>query len=1103
MKTEDEKSNPLEFPVVGIGASAGGLEALQEFFRRLPTNPGASFVVIQHLSPDYKSLMDELLARCTSMEIHRVEDGIKVESNHIYLIPPRMNMKIHNGKLFLFEHTHDKTLNLPIDIFFRSLAKDQEKNAVGIILSGTGSDGTLGIRAIKELGGIAMAQDSKSAKFNGMPSSSISTGMVDVILPPDKLADEIANYVKHPLIKKKSSIEDLINQNTSQLSKVIAIINDSKNVDFSNYKENTILRRLEKRISLNRFENIEDYVRFLANNSREVSILFGDLLIGVTRFFRDPESFEMLLEKIYPNIIETDDKELRMWVSGCSTGEEAYSLAIMVKEYLIENNIKKDVKIFATDIDSHALEFAGLGLYPDSVATDIPPQYLSKYFKKKDNGYLVNENIRSMIIFARHDILNDPPFSKMNLISCRNLLIYLNNESQQKVLTLFYIALAEFGTLFLGSSESIGNLSDGFNTIDSKAKIYTKKMGFKPPQIQNFGSSSIHKTRAELRSISSYIKPVKPRINQLDGVFDNILSEYVPPSVIIDENYDIIHTIHSVRKFISIPIGEISFNLLKMVDKELAVILSSLLRKAEKKRVEVVLENISLNDFPEKEYAISCRRILDTKSSENLFFVSFLESDKKVKQKDIKSVETIDVNNQYVERIEELEKDLQFKSESLQATVEELETSNEELQSSNEELIASNEELQSTNEELQSVNEELYTVNSEHIRKIEELTELNADMDNLLKNTRIGTLFLDRSLTIRKINNIASELTNIRPIDIGRPIEHFSMEKLHNSFSQDLHSVLETLKPVEKEVTDSEGIRYLQRIIPYRSAENAVDGVIIIFISVETLKKSEKTISDLQKRLDYSLEIGGIQWWSWDVDKAQFLLSRKTITTSIENRGILDDTITRGEWNEKIFIDDRASYKEMINNYLNSEEEHYTHVYRVNVDNIDYKWVREKGGFVKESGKLNKNFLTGVVMDITAEKEREEENSRFKLLFDSLNQGVVYHKKDGSIIDANSAAQKILGLSLEQMKGKKSIDPNWKAVYEDHTIFPGEKHPAMVALKTGKPVKDVIMGIFNPETEGYSWIKVNATPLFKNSESTPYQVYANFEDITKDFVPKK
>lgn len=966
--SKQQSQSILDFPVVGIGASAGGLEALQEFFKAMPPNSGAAYVVVQHLSPDYKSLMDELLARYTPMSIHRVTDGLLVEENHIYLIPPRMNMTIFHGRLYLSEHAPNRTLNLPIDIFLRSLAKDQEKNAIAIILSGTGSDGTLGIRAIKELGGMIMVQDDRSAKFDGMPRSSISTGMVDFILPPDKLADELVNYIKHPFVKRNKQIEILLDKDDNQLAKVISIIRDAKGVDFSGYKENTVIRRLEKRISINRYENIEDYVRFLSNNVREINILFNELLIGVTRFFRDEEYFKVLRKEVLPELIKRGaiQREIRIWVAACSTGEEAYSLAILLREMMNETNIYFDVKIFATDIDTASIEYAGTGLYPESIASDVSPERISRFFVRRESGFQVNEIIRGMIIFARHNILQDPPFSKLDLISCRNLLIYLNNEVQQKILSTFYLSLNESGYLFLGSSESLGNVSPGFTVVDSKSKIYRQQMGFKAPHMQNFGIASIHKSNSELKNISSYIKNPRPKTSGLDGIFDQILADYVPPSVIIDESFEIVHTIHQVGRYVSLPVGQISLNLLKMLPRETAIIVNSLIRRADKKNSEVIVENIATDNI-ERSLSISCRKLPNVRTGEVFYMISFLEREKIAKEIEKRAVESFDANSQYQERIDELERELQFKSESLQATVEELETSNEELQSSNEELIASNEELQSTNEELQSVNEELYTVNSEHIRKIEELTELYADIDNLLKYTQIGNLFLDHEFSIRKINDVASSLTNILPSDIGRPIAHLSMGCLYSGFIDDIYKVTDNLIPIEREVQDKNGVWFLMRILPYRNSDNAIDGIIITFVNVTGLKLSQQYAADLTDKFSLAMEVGEVAWWEWNCETNQVITSRG----KYEMLGYREEEIGPGfeGWTSLVHPDDYACCMQAMNSHLKGETSFYQVEYRIRNKEGGYCLFRDRGRVVQCTNEGKPLRLMGVVLNISKSEE--------------------------------------------------------------------------------------------------------------------------------------
>ncbi|MBB6480177.1 chemotaxis protein CheB [Spirochaeta isovalerica] len=964
--TANKESPVSSFPVVGIGASAGGLEALEDFFRNMPSRPGAAFVVIQHLSPDYKSMMNELLARFTSMPIHLVEDGMAVEVNNVYLIPPRKNMTIYQGTLLLNDPLPGKVLNLPIDIFLRSLAKDQEKNAIAVILSGTGSDGTLGIRAIKEAGGISMAQDTRTAKFDGMPRSSISSGMVDFVLSPPRLADELVNYCRHPLTINSRKMEQISNENETELSKIISIIRETTGVDFGHYKPNTVLRRLEKRISLNRFNSISEYLNFLMYNEREIKTLFNELLIGVTRFFRDESYFETLSRTVIPRLFESIpiEKDLRVWVAGCSTGEEVYSLAILLFDHMEKSRTFRNIKIFATDIDTEALSFAGAGFYPENIVSDVPLPFLEKYFTRQNGGYLISDSIRSVIVFARQDLINDPPFTKIDFITCRNLLIYLETPAQQRVLSYFYMSLNDPGFLFLGNSESIGNLSEGFDCLDSKAKIYQYKKGFRLSSVNELLKREPIITNRGMGSLGTRSRMRQTERESLDNIFTELLSGYIPPSVLVDSRYELLHIFHNVNNYLQFPVGKASFNILKMMSKEMGAIVSSLLRRADKTKNPVVMDHITLEELSGNSLSISCRKLSVTNRPENYFLISFTEEEKLPKSDSVVVVENFNYPNHYTDQIEELEKELSLKSESLQATVEELETSNEELQSSNEELLASNEELQSTNEELQSVNEELYTVNAEHIKKIEELSEMTADLENLLKNTKIGVLFLDRDLKLRKINSIASEITHIQPSDRQRYIGHFALEQFHKGFLNLCQTVLKTLKEYEEEFYFQQKWLLL-KVTPYRTNVNAVDGLIILFIDVTTRKLAEE---------------------------------------------------------------------------------------------------------------------------------------RRSLLFQTMNQGIVFQDEEGRIIDANHTAIDLLGLSLDQLKGVTSMDPAWKAIKSDGSDFPGDEHPAMKALKENRIVKDSYMGVFNPVRNARLWLKIQAIPLYRENADKPYQVYTIFEEVDEKEV---
>lgn len=838
----DQSSETRNGFCVGIGASAGGLEALEQFFKNMPPNSGLSFVVVQHLSPDYKSLMVELLSKHTPMKVFRAEDGMQILPDSVYLIPPKKNMTIFHGKLFLTEQDYHHVINLPIDIFFRSLAEDYADRAIGIILSGTGSDGTLGIRAIKGGGGMIMAQDDNSAKFDGMPRSAIATGLVDYILPADKMPQELLKYVKHPLTSKDEDAHDYTTHENA-LAKILSIIRNRVGVDFTYYKPNTIIRRLERRISINQIESFEAYIGFLEQSPTEVNILYKELLIGVTKFFRDSESFEIIMEQVIPNLFKSKNKDepVRLWSVGCSTGEEAYSLAIMLKEYMDFKGINRDIKIFATDLDRESIEYGSMGFYPESIVADISIERLKNYFVKKDKGYQINENIRKMVIFATHNIIKDPPFSKIDLISCRNMLIYLKPVMQRKILSLFHFSLHKDGYLFLGSSESLGDLSKNFSPVSSKWKIYLFKEGFSPDNVNDFIVPNIHRTKSIPIAAENIFNPTGKPAEVSESVYTSVVEEFIPPSIIIDDTYEIIHIFKDVNKFIKLPSGKASFDVLTLIRKELNTAISIGIHKALKENREIIYKDFKLKENDTISLInIKIKPLKEKNRSRKLILIVFEE------HTSYNQLNT-DLQEQPIEydvdqQIKDLELELKYTKENLQATIEELGTSNEELQATNEELISSNEELQSTNEELQSVNEELYTVNSEYQNKIEELTQLNNDINNLLKNTNIGTVFLDRNLLIRKFTPAVTSAINILDMDIGRPISHLAINTFYDHFIEDIENVLRTLIPKEIEVQGKRNNWFLMRILPYRTLENAIDGVIITFFDITERKIFEEQI---------------------------------------------------------------------------------------------------------------------------------------------------------------------------------------------------------------------------------------------------------------------
>jgi two-component system, chemotaxis family, CheB/CheR fusion protein len=963
MDSPSKKEIKLAEYIVGIGASAGGLEALQDFFRAMPENTGMGFVVIQHLSPDYKSLMDELLARHTRLRIIKVEDGMPVEPDTIYLIPPRKNLSVFHGKLILEDQGIRNRIILPVDIFFRSLAVDKEKKAIGVILSGTGSDGTLGTRAIKEAGGMIMVQDEATAKFDGMPRSSISTGLVDYILPPADMAEAIVNYTRHPFLKKKSGDDEMIADEGDSLSRIMLILRDYCGIDFSYYKENTIVRRLERRLNINRFDNLDDYIRLLANSEKEKDVLYRELLIGVTRFFRDEEAFGMLKSAVIPKLSDRGQKELRIWSVACSTGEEVYSLAMLIRDYIDENRLNVDVKIFATDIDKRSIAMAGQGYYPESILSDVDPALIAKYFVRRENGYQVGEKIRKMVIFATHNVLKDPPFSKLDLIVCRNLFIYFKPDSQGYVLNIFRLGLKPGGFLFMGSSETLGVYSEAFDVVSSKYKIYKRKATLSPG-VQNLFPAGMGFLKTENR----LTKPgLEARISKSDQLANQIIQIMLPPSVIIDENFYIIQIINDINPYIELRSGRFNQSLNNLISKELSALISNLIRRLKTEKEMVRFENVKLTKSGQTFKINLEGRFLKDEGNGN-FLISFIEIGSQVEQADTLA-SVIDVEDQFRDQLSELQYELQYTKESLQATVEELETSNEELQASNEELMASNEELQSTNEELQSVNEELHTVNYEHQNKIEELTMLNNDVNNLLNNTGVAALYLDNKLRIRKYTPNFAKICKIMDFDIGRPLKDLATAYIYPDFMDDIESVQEKLRRIEKEVAHNDKIHYLLRIAPYRNDYNAVDGILITMVNICALHREREKLDASNNRLQLAMNMGNMAWWEWDVPSGNVSMHEKKATMlGYSPQDFPSDVY---EISKLIHPDDYEHSMQQMRNHLEGKIPEYNVVYRLKTASGDYKWYHDRGGVVERTSEGKPLKLIGLVIDIDELKNLE------------------------------------------------------------------------------------------------------------------------------------
>lgn len=1081
---------------VGIGASAGGLEALQDFFKFMPEDTGMVFIVIQHLSPDYKSLMDELLARHTNMPINIASDGMSTKPNNIYLIPPKYNLSIFHGKLYLEEQKGDKkVLNLPIDMFFRALALDKGKQSIGIILSGTGSDGTLGIRAIKEAGGMVMVQDNQSAKFDGMPRSSVNTGLVDYVLPPSKMAEELINYVKHPFVKNPNK-HDIMKESMTTINKITLLLREHSSVDFSYYKENTLLRRIERRISINRFETMEEYLAFLNASDKEKDILFRELLIGVTNFFRDKGAFNALSEKVLPELISGNKRTLRLWSAGCSTGEEVYSLAIIIQEYLDQNNLNDDydIKIFATDIDRNALDLAGQGFYPEGIVCDVEPYLLSKYFTYRDQGYQVKDFLRKMIVFASHNILKDPPFSKLDLLVCRNLFIYLKPEMQQRLLGMFYYSLNPKGYLFLGSSESLGDMSEAFQPVDNKWKVYKYKANYKPPIVHELIVPTISHSQPQgfLMNERRYFNRIK-----MEKMFETVLSNVLPPSLIIDEYDNIVHVINNMNQFFDIKPGKFSSSVLHNLSTGLGSFVSNVLRKLKTEKKSVLLENIhGLKGYENKKLGIQGSIIaLD---DEQYYLLNFLLSEQEnVGRKVIENI-YVDAEAEVESRIKEIEKELQITKETLQATVEELETSNEELQSSNEELIASNEELQSTNEELQSVNEELYTVNSEYQIKIDELTRSNNDMNNLLRNTDVGALYLDRNLCIRKLTPVVTKVTNILPNDIGRPISHLSTFSNSSELLSDIEKVADELIAIEREIKDDHGLIWRVKINPYRTDYNAVEGILLTFVDIHQLKKEQNKLIEANNRLEQALSIGNMAWWEWHVETGRVIYDAKKATMLGYANDEFPDEVY--EICSLIHPDDYNQTMKEMKLVLEGDAPDWESTYRMRRKDGSYGWYYDRGTVVAKNTEGIPTKIIGTVLDISHLKEIEEQLRNSKILVESILENSPIAKtmvdKEGCIIYANKKAEEIFNITREEILQRTFDASQWKITGIDGKDLDLEELPFSIIKKTQKSIKGYKHYIEVPPNQKIL-LRINGAPIFDTEKQFDGCVFA-LEEVEGD-----
>jgi two-component system CheB/CheR fusion protein len=846
----DLSEHVYDFPVVAIGASAGGLHAFEEFFTHTPPDTGMAFVLVQHLAPDHESMLVDLIQRYTQIRVEQVKEGMRLEPNHIYVIPPGWVMTLSQGQLHLYERERERLLNpLPIDLFFRSLAQEQRERAIGVILSGTGTDGTAGLQEIKAEGGMVMVQKPESAQYGGMPRSAIQTGLVDYVLPPAQMPQELITYVENAMVvPDKRGKRQLFEGSEEIHERLFNLLRAQTGHDFSLYKPTTINRRVRRRMVVNRMNSLKEYVRYLEEHPEETETLFRELLIGVTHFFRDAEAFRALEQKGMPLLFNgrQTGEEIRVWVCGCSTGEEAYSIAILMIEQMERLDKHYDVQVFATDIDAHAIATARLGYYPANIVADVSSERLKRFFREEDNGYRVKKHIRDMVVFAEQDLIRDPPFSRLDLISCRNVLIYMGRELQRRVLPLFHYALREDGLLFLGTSESVRRHENLFKGLDRSAGLYRRKNLDPTTEARDLVLSSI-------LSPSPNSGTEERKSMELEDLAQQaLLHSYAPPSVIVNEEGEVRYFHGRTVRYLELPQGRASLNVLDMAREGLRLPLTAALRQARDREETIFYERLRIeSDGKQLPITLRVTPLRNPAALQGLLLVSFEPLEEKP------NLETPEESKDSSQQVQALRHKLHTTREYLQTVIEELETSNEELQSTNEELQSTNEELQTTNEELetskeelQSVNEELSTINAELESKIEALTEANNDLKNMITSTDVGTLFLDLNLNIRRFTPAATEFIHLIESDVGRPLHHLTSKLQYPHLIRDVEQVLDDLQIIEREVQTEDGQWYWMKVMPYRTTEGRVDGVVVTFTEITEKKEVQRELHMLRRAVE-------------------------------------------------------------------------------------------------------------------------------------------------------------------------------------------------------------------------------------------------------------
>lgn len=846
VNTKDSNPSRPSFRIVGIGASAGGLEALELVLKQIPANSGMAYVIVQHLDPTQVGMLPELLQRISKMKVLLVTDRMPIEPNHIYVIPPNKTMSILNRKLHLFEPKEARGHRLPIDFFLHSLGDDLREKAVGMILSGMGSDGSSGLKAIKEKNGIALVQSPDTAKYDSMPQNAIDNVYVEIVAPPEELYSRLTKYLHHQsaVILDQGDVKD-----SSALEKIIILLRTYTGNDFSMYKKNTLYRRIERRMSVHKIDKISSYVHFLQENPKEADMLFRELLIGVTSFFRDAPLWKLLKEVTLPELIHDHQggPVLRTWITGCSTGEEAFSMAIVFREALESVSPKEDItmSIFATDLDNDAIEKARKGLYTSDIEEHVSPQRLKRFFSKTEDGYRVKTEIRELVIFAQHNVTLHPPFTKIDLLSCRNLLIYLDAELQKKLLGLFYFSMNRNGILVLGGSETLGTQSHLFKAIDSKQKVFKRSEASVSPDLSDFPISFTPPNQSQTEDPA----PVHPHQNIQSLADELLLQKFSPIGVLVTETGDVIYTSGRTGKYLEPAVGKANLNIFAMLQEGLKSEFPVAFRRVVTKHSSEVLHQLKVGVAEAPQTIDLHIQWIDSPGLlKGTVMVIFKEVPPEQEAKPVKkSGRKSASQSKLEEELRRSKEEMQGVLEDMQTSQEELKSTNEELQSTNEELQSTNEELTSSKEEMQSLNEELQTLNAELQSKVDDHSRVNSDMKNLLNSTDIATLFLDKDMNIRRFTLQATKIFKLIKSDIGRPFTDQASDLIYPELEEDAQEVLKTLVYIQKQIPTTDGRWYSTRIMPYRTYDDRIDGLVITFINITDLKQLEMGLNQTEK----------------------------------------------------------------------------------------------------------------------------------------------------------------------------------------------------------------------------------------------------------------